>query len=46
MRKKPPINEFRHRPPNAKEIRAATRLAKRVSTKLYEMFIAKKEKDA
>lgn len=40
-RRKPPVNEFRERAPDAKEIKAAQKLAKKVSPKLLAMVNAK-----
>jgi hypothetical protein len=41
MRRKLPMNEFARRPPNAKEVRKANEMARRVSRKLGEMMEAK-----
>lgn len=41
MRKKPPINEFKSKPPDAKEVKKAIAMARRVSRKLVAMMTAK-----
>jgi len=41
MRRKPPINEFSKRPPNAVEVKKAIAMAKRVSRKLAAMMEAR-----
>jgi hypothetical protein len=45
-RRKRPVNEFEKRPPNAKEVKAAQKLARRVDPTLLALMEANTVKDA